>query len=285
MLTLQDGGGAITDADEARRRIAEARGILLDWDGCAAAANQPHESALAFIRRYRGKLAIVSNNSTHMPEDISDILARAGMEFPGSRIFLAGVEALAHAGGIPHARTLVLANARMKALAHRVGMRLVQEDADVVVLLRDTRFTYAKLERAVQSLVRGARLVVSNPDATHPGPGGNTVPETGALLAAIGACVDLARVNVQIIGKPSNFLFERACAALKVAPADAVMVGDNRETDVKGAGRLGMAAILVAPGSRLSFQELLDDGIPVTQGLADASPSIRDSRAVPFRSV
>lgn len=258
MFDLQDhGGSAITDADEARACISNARGILLDWDGCAAAANRPHDEALAFIRKHRANLAIVSNNSTQMPEDISEILMQAGVDFPATRIFLAGIEALSYAAGLPSLRTLVLGTTRMKALARQVGMRLVQEEADVVVLLRDTKFSYAKLERAVQSLAKGARLIVSNPDATHPSEDGLIVPETGALLAAIGTCVDLSRLNVQYIGKPASFLFERACAALKIAPEEAVMVGDNRETDVKGAGRLGMAAVLVSPGSSLSLGELL----------------------------
>lgn len=280
MFDPQDfNGSAITDADEARLCISKAGGILLDWDGCAATANRPHEDALAFIRKHRSHLAIVSNNSTLMPEDISAILMQAGVDFPGTRIFLAGIEALAYAAGLPSLRTLVLGNARMKALARQVGMRLVQEQADVVVLLRDTKFSYAKLERAVQSLAKGARLIVSNPDATHPSEDGLIVPETGALLAAVGTCVDLSRVNVQFIGKPASFLFERACAALKIAPEDAVMVGDNRNTDVKGAHNLGMAAVLVAPGSSLSFSELLSSNSTTARRLAPAvSPASRSAR-------
>lgn len=83
----------------------------------------------------------------------------------------------AAAAGLPSLRTLVLGNPRMKALARQVGMRLVQEEADVVVLLRDTKFSYAKLERAIQSLAKGARLIVSNPDAPHPSEDGLIVPE------------------------------------------------------------------------------------------------------------
>ncbi len=266
---------AITDAEEARRCIAGARGILLDWDGCAAIANRPREDALTFIRTHRANLAIVSNNSTVMPEDISEILAQAGVDFPGTRIFLAGVEALAYAAAFSGARTLVLANAHMKALAHQVGMNLVQQDAEVVVLLRDTKFSYAKLERAVQSLVRGARLIVSNPDATHPSVDGHVIPETGALLAAIGTCVDLSRVSVQVIGKPASFLFERACAVLKIAPETAVMVGDNRETDIKGARKLGMAGVLVTPGSSLSFKELMGTGLSTARPHIATLPETR----------
>lgn len=260
MLTpTADDTGTTADAEEARKRITGARGILLDWDGCAAVGNHPHDEALTFIARHKAKLAIVSNNSTLMPEDISDALAKAGVEFPSARVFLAGMEALSYTANIPGVRALVLGNTRMKALARRMGVQLVHDDADVVVLLRDTRFTYSKLERAVQSLARGARLIVSNPDMTHPGSRGHLVPETGALLAAITACVDVPPENVQVIGKPAGFLFERACAALRIRPEAALMIGDNPDTDVQGAGKLRMPSVLMAPGSRLRFSEILGD--------------------------
>ena len=59
------------------------------------------------------------------------------------------------------------------------------------------------------------------------------------------------------LGKPSPFLFESACAALKIPPESAVMIGDNTETDMEGARRMGMPGILVSPGSKLSFAQLL----------------------------
>jgi len=249
---------AITSAEAANAALSEARGILLDWDGCTATANRPRSDALSFIARHRKRMAIVSNNSTHLPEDISSILAESSIDFPSSQIFLAGTEALAFAHEIPKARALVLGAPRMKARARNIGLSLVQSDPSVVVLLRDTKFSYAKLERAVKALTQGARLIVSNPDNSHPGPGGTIVPETGALLAAIGACVDLSQIDIHFIGKPSRTLFQRACAALKVSPQSAVMVGDNIHTDIAGANSMGMASILVAPGSPLSFSELID---------------------------
>jgi 4-nitrophenyl phosphatase len=71
------------------------------------------------------------------------------------------------------------------------------------------------------------------------------VPETGSLLAALAACVDLAKVKVEIVGKPAAPLFLKACAALNIAPAQALMIGDNPATDVAGAQALGMAALRV----------------------------------------
>lgn len=248
---------AVTSAEIANAVIRDTAGILLDWDGCTATANRPRADALDFIARYRKRIAIVSNNSTHLPEDISSILAESNIDFPSTHIFLAGSEAITYANENPKARAFVLGASRMKAFARNIGLVLVQSDANVVVLLRDINFSYSKLQQAISSLMQGARLIVSNPDNSHPGPGGTIVPETGALLAAIGACIDLSQIDVQVIGKPSRMLFQRACEALKVSPQSAVMVGDNLHTDIEGANSMGMASVLVAPGSLLSFTELI----------------------------
>jgi HAD superfamily hydrolase (TIGR01450 family) len=258
--TQPDALYAVTHAETARALLDDAEGILLDWDGCTATANRPRLDAVTFIARYRRRIAIVSNNSTHLPADISAILGRSGIDFPSSRVILAGAETLGVLAERPRCRAMVLAAPRLKALARNAGVTLVKTNADVVALLRDTKFSFTRLERAVVSLSRGARLVVANPDTTHPGPDGTIVPETGALLAAIGACIDLSLIDVQVIGKPSRFLFERACAVLNVSPAEAVMVGDNLLTDAAGAKAVGMPSVIVAPGSALTFADLAGPG-------------------------
>jgi ribonucleotide monophosphatase NagD (HAD superfamily) len=62
-----------------------------------------------------------------------------------------------------------------------------------VIVGRDIAFTYAKLEEAVRCVDLGARLIVANPDVSHPGKGGRRVAETGALAAAIIAVVGESR--------------------------------------------------------------------------------------------
>jgi HAD superfamily hydrolase (TIGR01450 family) len=258
----------IIDAEAASAAIQRSLGILLDWDGCTATANRPRADALAFIAKHRTRIAIISNNSTQLPAEISGILQDADIELPPTRIFLAGTEALAMAARTPAARALVIGSSRMKAWARNRGLSLTQSDANLVVLLRDTRFSYVKLERAVRALNAGARLIVSNTDRSHPGPDGAIVPETGALLAAIGTCVDLSKVETQVVGKPSPTLYEQACTALGIPIDAAVMVGDNRLTDIEGADRLGMTSVLVAPGSGLTFDRLLGGVAPAERHVA-----------------
>lgn len=73
-----------------------------------------------------------------------------------------------------------------------------------------------------------------------------------------GACVDggsylsmlaaASGVEPLVVGKPAPVLFETACASMSVDPTSAVMVGDDLESDVLAAQRLGLAGVLVRTG-------------------------------------
>lgn len=242
----------------ARQFLGAAKGILLDWDGCVAVDNRVLCSARRLIEQYADRIAIVSNNSTHVSADLAAILARHGLAVPEERILLAGVEAVRHVSARRTRRVMLIGSPKVRQFARAQGVSLVRENADLVVLARDARFTYAKLERAANALQRGAELVVANADRTHPGAGNRLVPETGSLLAALLACVDSARDRMQMIGKPAPLLFELACERLSVAPGEAVMIGDNPETDGEGAKRAGMHAILVGGASPIRLEHLVE---------------------------
>lgn len=238
--------------------LSAARGVLLDWDGCIAVNNRILPGAKQFITRNAERVAIVSNNSTHLPADLEEILAGHGVAFPPDRIFLAGVEALRSVARSGVRRVMLCSVPRMRGFARSLGLRLVHENPEAVVLMRDAHFTYGKLERAANALRQGARLIVANTDRTHPGACNRVVPETGALLAALLACVGERAVEPCVIGKPCPMLFERACEGLAIAPGEAVMIGDNPETDGKGAAQLGIRPILIGGASRLSLLDLLE---------------------------
>lgn len=240
---------------DARAMVESANGILLDWDGCVAHGDVPHSAGVAFLRRYADRIAILSNSSTLWPGDIERRLAGLGIAIPAERIVLAGHHALLLAARLGLATT-VFGNSHMKALARQLGIQQVAVNPEVIVLLRDTKFSYSRLKFGVNALARGARLIVANPDLTHPGPMGDTVPETGALLAAFGACVPLDQLTLDVIGKPHAQLFHMACGALALQPNQALMIGDNPRTDIEGARRLGIPALLVSPGSTLGLGDL-----------------------------
>jgi HAD superfamily hydrolase (TIGR01450 family) len=215
----------------------EAKGYLVDLDGTLISGGAL-PGARELVAALGERMVVVSNDSEHVPAQLSRMLAGWDLRVPPERIVLAGTATVdLVARERPGGRVLLLAGPALSAHARARGLRLVTERPDLVVVARDRRFTYARLERACRALAEGAGLVAANPDLVHPGPHG-PVPETGALLSAILACA--GPVPCRIVGKPEPALFERALAVLGIAAADAVMIGDNPQTDGAGAKRLGI---------------------------------------------
>ncbi len=231
--------------------LASRRAVLVDLDGCFLAGDRLAPGARELAALAGDRLAVVSNNSTDDPVQVAAALARLGVTLPAARIFLAGATAVERlAATRPGARTLLLATAPIRDLAAARGLRPTDDDAELVLVCRDLDFAYPRFERAVRALHGGAELWVANPDLTHPDADGAPVPETGAFLAMLTACVTPRHLTV--IGKPEPPLFESALAACGVAPGDAVMIGDNPATDGAGAAALGIPFLQIGrlPGAR-----------------------------------
>lgn len=78
----------------------------------------------------------------------------------------------------------------------------------------------------------------------------NSWPDPGRILRADAASFGLAdRVDVMVfseeagVRKPHPEIFLRTCRLLEVEPAEAMYVGDDLETDVKGASAVGLATV------------------------------------------
>ena len=237
--------------------VSRARHLLLDWDGCLVERGALKHGAQRLLRLAAGRVSVVSNNSTDTPASLSQLLARHGVHVPPAQFFLAGDVTLqlvaARAGQSP---VCLLANKTMENHARSLGIRLGRRSAREVVLLRDTSFSFEKLDRAANLLRAGARLSVANPDLTHPC-GDRVTPETGALLAALMSCVDVTKVDVSIVGKPSPTLFERALAAAQCGANQVVMIGDGPSTDIAGADRLGIPAVRIGGQSGVTLDDVI----------------------------
>lgn len=106
------------------------------------------------------------------------------------------------------------------------------------------RFSYAELRAAVTAVAAGAQLFATGRDpvvATADGP----VPATGAVLAAVETA---AGVTATVLGKPEPRVFAVARQAL-AGCRQVAMVGDNLRSDIVGARRAGLDAILVLTGT------------------------------------
>jgi HAD superfamily hydrolase (TIGR01450 family) len=223
-------------------RHQSSRAYLIDLDGTLIRGGAPLPFAAALLESLAGRFVVLSNDAEHMPEQLSRSLRAMNLHVPPERIVLAGATAVdLVAREMPGARVMLLASTVLRTYARRLGIELVETGGDVVVLGRDRQFNFARLAAAANAVRDGAELIVANPDRTHPGKDDTIVPETGALLSAILACT--GDVAYRVIGKPEPPLFWKAMALLGTEAANTVMIGDNVETDGRGALRTGMTFV------------------------------------------
>ena len=220
--------------------------VLADLDGCLIAGERVLPQVPALFAACGPRLWIVSNNSTDTAAELSMRLAGMGLDVAPDRILLAGEETLrALALERPGARVALFATPALQGLAQALGLVTVSDRADVAVLARDTGFGFVDLARLAALVQRGAPLWLTNPDPGHPGPDGLSVPETGALFAALRAMVP--QVAPRCIGKPAPDLIRKALARAAVVPGASVYIGDTPQTDGAAAAAAGVEFVQIAP--------------------------------------
>ena len=100
--------------------------------------------------------------------------------------------------------------------------------------------------------------------------------DAGAFVAGLEYA---AGVEAEVIGKPSRAYFDAALAELGAVAREAVMVGDDVESDIGGAKAAGLRAVLVRTGKfrkeALSAAEVKPDG--VVDSIADVPAFLRES--------
>ncbi|WP_178023477.1 HAD-IIA family hydrolase [uncultured Paenibacillus sp.] len=226
------------------------RALFFDLDGCIYFGGKLADRAndlMDLLRSLGYRIGFITNNSRENAAEIRDKLTQMGLRLEDEMVFSA-TEAVAaflkDAFGPVTVKAAGSAslNEALADAGHHVLDWGGPDPAEIVVVGRDTEFDYRRLEQIVNEIVRGARVVSTNPDYSHPGEGGRLVPETGSLLAAVESITGRAALCV---GKPHAWLYELAMRHYGVTPAECVMVGDNLATDIAGAQQAGMKTVWV----------------------------------------
>ncbi|MGB7961751.1 MAG: HAD-IIA family hydrolase [Propionicimonas sp.] len=227
---------------------------LFDLDGTIHLGDVLLPGAIAVIAelRERGKsVRFLSNNPTHSPATIHQLLQRLGLEI---RLDEVVNTVLTTATWLrehrPEAAVFPIAEQPVIDALRDAGQPLSDDPAviDIVLASYDRTFDYRKLQIAFDALwfERRATLMSTNPDRFCPYPGGRGEPDAASIVAAIEACT--GATCERTFGKPSPLMLELALAGTGVAASSAVMVGDRLATDMTMARDAGMTGVLVLTG-------------------------------------
>jgi HAD superfamily hydrolase (TIGR01458 family) len=223
--------------------------ILLDLDGVVHVSGEPVPGAVAAVRQLRAdghRLRFVTNNTTRSRADLAAELRRLGLELDDEELQTTP-RAAVHA--LQGKRVLALT---MSAIVPDLeGVELVGEGADAVLLggCDETEeanrvFSYMNLARAFAELEGGAELYCLHKNRWWQTKHGPRL-DAGAFVAGLEYASDTLAT---VLGKPSSAYFAAALDALDADARLAWMVGDDVESDIRGAQLHGMRTVLVRTG-------------------------------------
>ena len=229
------------------------RGFIFDLDGCVWTGDLLVPGAgdvLALLRSQGRSVTFLTNNSRARAATMQAKLERLGVQASVTEV-LTPLEILGrvidtHVGAA--SRVLAIGGPELEAAVVDGGHSLVPMDryreARAVVVGNDFDFSYARLTAASRAVAGGAAFLTPNLDPRLPVEGDDFLPGCGAIVEAVAAAAGLRPL---VVGKPEPPLFELALDRMRLAAADAAMVGDSVDSDIRGALRVGLTTVHLAP--------------------------------------
>lgn len=221
---------------------------LTDMDGVLVHENQAVPGAAELIQQWtdQGKpFLVLTNNSIFTPRDLAARLRISGLSVPEEAIW---TSALATAdflhSQIPGGSAFVIGEAGITTALHEAGFIMTESNPDYVVVGETRNYSFEAITKAIRLIDKGARFIVTNPDATGPSAEG-PLPATGAIAALITKATGR---EPYVVGKPNPMMFRSAMNRIGAHSENTAMIGDRMDTDIIAGIEAGLHTFLVLTG-------------------------------------
>jgi HAD superfamily hydrolase (TIGR01450 family) len=228
--------------------------FFFDMDGVIYVGGEVLPHVIPALERLRAEgkpLRFVTNNPCPTRDGLISRLHHMGIEAYKEEVFTAAWATCLYLQQQGIRKVYSIGSPEMLLEMAEVGISETKEDPEAVVLGCETLIDYEQLTMATRFIRKGARFVATMVDAWFPDAGG-PAPATGALVAALQASTER---YPEIIGKPAPGMFWEACLSLpQIERSRVVMIGDNPMSDILGAHRAGLTALMISrlqAGTRL----------------------------------
>lgn len=248
---------------DAEGMLSQIRCFALDMDGTIYLGEQWIDGAKEFLQRIEEtgrNYVFVTNNSSKNADIYVEKLHRMGLYVTAEKIITSGQATIYYLQKhYPGARVFLLGNALLQEEFMQAGIRLEEEQPDVVVTAFDTSLDYRKMCKVCDYVRAGLPYLATHPDYNCPTETG-FIPDVGAIHAFIHASA--FRYPDRIIGKPNEDIIEYLTSRVNTKREETAMVGDRLYTDITAGRKNGLKSILVLSGEASMEDVRTSDVLP-----------------------
>jgi NagD protein len=223
-------------------------GFIIDMDGVIYHGNRLLPGVtefLSWLETSGKKYLFLTNASERTPKELHEKLKRLGINVGEEHFY---TSALATAGFLasqkPNGSAYIIGDAGLIHALYSVGYTINNVNPDYVVVGDTHSYNFEMIEKAINLVLKGARLIGANPDVSGPIETGIT-PSTAALVAPIEIA---SGKKAYFVGKPNPLMMRIALRTLGLKREEAIVIGDRMDTDVRCGLESEIDTLLVLSG-------------------------------------
>jgi NagD protein len=234
-------------------RLDDVDGFVLDVDGTlvhrAGGDLVVQPGAIEFLERIEasGRPFVLFTNGSHVaPETFAAEIRATGLPLGDDRLLtpLISVQFWLRAR-CPGGSVLLFGGEEPYEYLLCAGVRLVEDDPDVVFVAHSDTVDFDRLERAARAVIGGARFLTASYQPAYAGANG-PILSRGAMTAA--AIAKASTTRPVVVGKPSRAAVRAIVERLGIPSQRLALIGDDVNMDI-ALGKLGGSrTILVRSG-------------------------------------
>ncbi|MBQ7038183.1 MAG: HAD family hydrolase [Clostridia bacterium] len=224
------------------------QGFICDMDGVIYHGNKVLSGVQEFINWLidnNKKFVFLTNSSEKTPHELSMKLGRMGLDVGASHFYtsaMATAEFL-HSQA-PGSTAYVIGEAALTKALYDHGIYMNDVNPDYVIVGETSTYSFEKIEKAINLVLAGAKLIGTNPDITGPTEKG-IMPATGALISPIEMATGK---KAYFVGKPNPLMLRHGLNKLNCHSQEIAFIGDRMDTDIIAGIESNVDTVLVLSG-------------------------------------
>lgn len=234
--------------DEIVQKIRQKSGFIIDMDGVIYHGNKLLPGVtefIAWLEKEGKRYLFLTNSSERTPREIHEKMRRLGIEIGEDHFYTSALATASFlAGQKPGGSAYIIGDAGLIHALYSVGFSSNNYNPDYVVVGETHGYNFEKIETAINLVLKGARLIGTNPDVTGPVENGIT-PSTRALIAPIEIATNR---KAYFVGKPNPLMMRIALRKLGLKREESIVIGDRMDTDIRCGLESEIDTLLVLSG-------------------------------------
>ena len=229
-------------------RIKEKVGFICDMDGVIYHGNKILDGVADFVnwmQQNNKRFVFLTNSPERTPHELSMKLQRMGLNVSADHFYTSAMATAAFLSTqIPNCTAYVIGEAALSKALYDVGIYMNDVNPDYVIVGETRTYSFEKIEKAIELVNKGARLIGTNPHITGPTERG-VMPATGSLISPIEIATGK---KAYFVGKPNPLMLRHGLKKLGCHSEEIAFIGDRMDTDIIAGIESNVDTVLVLSG-------------------------------------